>query len=68
MWIVELVCSDPACAEEREALVGDLEELDELVCDCDCTLVTLAVANFEPLELAGRLSNPALPKQDHAAA
>lgn len=49
MWIVELACSDPACAEENEVVITDLDELDELVCDCGCTLVTLAVANFEPL-------------------
>lgn len=54
MWLVELVCSDPNCAAEQEAVVADLDDLDELVCDCDCCLVTLAVANFEPLVLAGR--------------
>jgi hypothetical protein len=54
MWIVEVTCSDPDCAEEREAVVADLDELDALVCDCGCTLVTLAVANFEPLVPAGR--------------
>ncbi|HET9676904.1 MAG TPA: hypothetical protein VFP21_05315 [Solirubrobacterales bacterium] len=54
MWLVELACSDPNCAEEREVVVADLDELDELVCDCGCALVTLAVANFEPLVPAGR--------------
>ena len=52
MLIVELVCSDPACAEEREILVADLDEADEAVCDCGCCLVVLSVANYEPLALA----------------
>lgn len=54
MWIVELACSDPDCAEEREVVITDLDELDELVCDCGCCLVTIAVATFEPLVSAGR--------------
>lgn len=54
MWIVELVCSDPACTEEQEIVVSDLEELDKLVCDCGCSFVALEVANFEPLALAAR--------------
>ena len=54
MWIVTLACSDPHCAEEREVVIADLGELDELACDCGCTLVTLSVANFEPLALAAR--------------
>ncbi len=54
MWLVELVCSDPACAEQREAVVADVEEREELACDCDCSFVALTVANFEPLVLAGR--------------
>ena len=54
MWLVELACSDPVCTEEQEIVVGDLEELDEFVCDCGCILVTLTVASFEPLALAGR--------------
>lgn len=54
MWIVELACSDPGCAEESEAVITELDELADLVCDCGCCLITLAVANFEPLVLAGR--------------
>jgi hypothetical protein len=52
LWAVDLVCSDPACAAEREAVVADLEELDRLACECGCCLVTLSVALFEPLPLA----------------
>ena len=52
MWIVEVVCSDPECAEEREVIVAELDEVDESVCDCGGCVVVLAVANFEPLALA----------------
>jgi hypothetical protein len=52
MWIVQLVCSDPGCAEERELVVTDLDEADAAVCDCGCCLVLVSVANFEPLALA----------------
>lgn len=53
MWIVKVVCSDPDCAEEQEIVVAELDEADEAVCDCGCCVVTLAVASFEPLTLAG---------------
>lgn len=52
LWAVDLVCSDPACAAEREAVVADLDDLDRLACDCGCCLVTLSVALFEPATLA----------------
>lgn len=54
MWIVQLVCSDPNCAEEQELLVSDLDEADAAICDCGCCLVFLSVANYEPLALAMR--------------
>lgn len=52
MWMVQLVCSDPECAEERELVVTELDEVDTAACDCGCCLVVLSVANFEPLALA----------------
>jgi hypothetical protein len=52
MWIIQLVCSDPECAEERELVVSDFAEVDAAACDCGCCLVVLSVANFEPLVLA----------------
>jgi hypothetical protein len=52
MWIVEVVCSDPDCAETRELLVADLDELERAVCDCECSVVTLTVAGFEPVYAA----------------
>jgi hypothetical protein len=54
MWIVQVACSDPDCAEEREILVADLDEVDETFCDCDCCFVVLTVANFEPLRAPDR--------------
>lgn len=53
MWIVKVVCSDPDCAEEQEIVVAELDEADAAVCDCGCCVVTLSVAGFEPLALAG---------------
>lgn len=53
MWIVKVVCSDPDCAEEQEIVVAELDEADEAVCDCGCCMITLAVASFEHLALAG---------------
>ena len=44
MWIVEVVCSDPGCAETREVIVEDLDEIERVVCDCECSIVTLTVA------------------------
>jgi hypothetical protein len=52
MWIVDVACSDDACAEEWEVVVSDLAELDLVACACGCGGVVLRVANFEPLQLA----------------
>jgi hypothetical protein len=51
MWIVEVVCSDSDCDEVIELLVEDLDEVDRAVCACECSVVTLRVTSFEPLEL-----------------
>jgi hypothetical protein len=51
MWAIDVVCSDPACSEEREVVVEELDEVDRVVCDCGCCVVTLSVAAFEPLHL-----------------
>ena len=42
MFIARLICSDPGCAEEREAEAPTLEELERLLCDCGCTLEVIA--------------------------
>jgi hypothetical protein len=57
MWHVEVVCSDPGCAEELELWVEDLDEIDEAVCACECGVVILAVAVHRPLAL--RVAVPA---------
>lgn len=65
MFVVTLICSDEACAEEVEAWV-ELGQLDTLACDgCGCTLQAIAFA--EPGGAAGtRLSGrPRDPDQTH---
>jgi hypothetical protein len=52
MWLIQIVCSDDACAEEWEVVVTDLDELDLVACECGCSAITLRVANFEPVLLA----------------
>ena len=49
MWHVEVVCSDPRCGEELELWVEDLEEVDRAVCACECNVVALSIASFEPV-------------------
>ena len=38
MYVAQLVCSNPVCAEEVSAETSTLRELDSLVCDCGCAL------------------------------
>ena len=52
MWHVEVVCSDPRCDEELELWVEDLEGIDRAICACECGVVALRIASFEPLTLA----------------
>jgi len=47
VFLVRIICSDRDCAEEIDALVEDLDELDGLVCDCGYGTLTLAVAEVE---------------------
>jgi hypothetical protein len=44
MWLVEIVCSEPRCHEEREVLVDELAELDGLGCECGAGFVSLTVS------------------------
>lgn len=44
MWIVDVVCSDPTCAEKRQVIVADFDELDTVLCGCGCCVVTLAIS------------------------
>ena len=52
MLLVTAMCSDEDCPEELTIEVETLEELEESLCECDCTLVLLSVAE---LDLAGAL-------------
>jgi hypothetical protein len=49
MFMALLICSDEACAEERETW-GSLEELEALACDCGCALQLLALSEVEFVE------------------
>jgi hypothetical protein len=44
-----LVCSDEDCPTELET-TGTLEGLEELACDCGCTLQPIAVSEVEFVE------------------
>ncbi len=49
MLHVRLICPDQGCAEEREAIVASLDELDGLTCECGYGLVLLQVAELQPV-------------------
>ncbi|MGE0065981.1 MAG: hypothetical protein AB7T48_01390 [Solirubrobacterales bacterium] len=49
MWLIQVTCSDPECAEDFEVLVEDLNEVEEAVCECEACVVVLSVANFIPV-------------------
>lgn len=52
MFQVELVCSDPRCDTELTLWVDDLDEIEEIACECGHGLVTIRIEGFEPLVLA----------------
>jgi hypothetical protein len=54
--LATLICSDEACAAEAEVPVFRLDELDDAACECGCTFVLLAVAEWTP----ARVPVPAL--------
>ena len=47
MFIVNVICSDENCAEEIEAVVETMEEVDDVVCECECGTVLLSVADLD---------------------
>ena len=53
LWAIDVVCSDPACTEELEVFLTDLDELDWVVCECGHTMIAVSVSTFEPV-LSGR--------------
>jgi hypothetical protein len=52
MWLVQVICTGPDCADEIELIVDDLEEVERAVCACEHGVVVLSVSHFEPLHLA----------------
>ncbi len=53
VWAVDVVCSDPACTEELEVFVAELDDVEWVVCECGHTMVAVTVAEFAPA-FAGR--------------
>jgi hypothetical protein len=47
MWIAHILCSGRDCTEEREVVVGDLDELDRIGCTCGHGFVLLTVSAVE---------------------
>jgi hypothetical protein len=47
MLLVTVVCSDPECTEEREIAVGDLDEIENHVCDCSHGFVVVTVSELD---------------------
>jgi len=43
MLLVTVVCSDPACFEEHELVVEDLDRVDAELCECGHGFVVVAV-------------------------
>jgi hypothetical protein len=41
VFVVRLICSDPACAEAFEARAATLGDLEALACACGCGLQVL---------------------------
>lgn len=53
MWLIQVICSDPACGEEEfEVLVEDLDQAEGVACACEHCVVVLSVSEFQPLHLA----------------
>ena len=46
MWLVQVICSEPECWEEREIAVERLEELDGFPCECGAGFVVVSVAEL----------------------
>jgi hypothetical protein len=46
MFLVQVVCSDPECTEERELAVEDLADVDDLACECSHGFVVITVSEL----------------------
>jgi hypothetical protein len=47
-----LICSDPDCAAEVEAYPDEVD-LDQLVCECGCSVQVIAFGETEFAEISG---------------
>jgi hypothetical protein len=47
VFIAHVTCSDQDCAEEFEAVVETLEEIDDVVCKCGSGTVLVSVAEAD---------------------
>jgi hypothetical protein len=48
MFLAHCICSDENCADEVDVVVShDLAAIDGAACACGCTLVLLAVSEWE---------------------
>jgi hypothetical protein len=54
MFIASLICSDEGCAQEHELIGDDLDAPAAEACECGCTLVLLAVSEWQPARVAHR--------------
>lgn len=55
MLLVEVICSDPDCIEEREIAVHDLDELDSEFCECSHGFAVVAVSELDDPARSGSL-------------
>ena len=55
MLLVTVACSDPACAEEREIAVEDLDAIDDTVCECGHGFVVVSVSELAETAQSGSL-------------
>ena len=47
MWIARVICSGPDCDDELEIVIGSLDELDGLICDCGYGYAFATIAEVE---------------------
>ena len=50
MYFAHLICSDEDCAETIDVRADTLDELEALICDCDCGLQVLGISEAADVE------------------
>jgi hypothetical protein len=61
VFLAILICSDEGCDAVVEA-VGELHELEALVCECDCTLQIVQLSEAVLEHPSPRALEPPLPR------